>query len=138
KRGVTVRGHAMARHLPLWEAAPMPASPSPALLPAAAPSPTLAVLATHDSLPFYEDLRVINKVSQNLHAELALRLLGKLRKGLGTTDLGLQVETEFLTQAGLEPAEYALPDGSGLSRQDAVTPAAMIKLLQYAGAQPWD
>src|SRR2546423_404884 len=75
KRGVTVRGRARARHLPLWEAAPMPAPPSPALLPTAAPSPAIVVLATHDSLPFYEDLRVINKISQNLHAELALRLL---------------------------------------------------------------
>ena len=133
KRGVTVRGHATAHHLQLWEVTTAQITPAPAS-PALAP----AVLATHDSLPFYEDLRIINKVSQNLHAELALRLLGKLRKNLGTTDLGLQVETEFLTQAGLEPAEYALPDGSGLSRQDAVTPAAMIKLLQYAAAQPWD
>ena len=133
KRGITVRGHAVAHHLQLWEVTTAQITPAPA-----SPSLAPAVLATHDSLPFYEDLRIINKVSQNLHAELALRLLGKLRKNLGTTDLGLQVETEFLTQAGLEPAEYALHDGSGLSRQDAVTPAAMIKLLQYAAAQPWD
>src|SRR5207253_7383491 len=133
KRGVAVRGHAMAHHLQLWEVTTAQITPAPA-----SPSLAPAVLATHDSLPFYEDLRIINKVSQNLHAELALRLLGKLRKNLGTTDAGLQVETEFLTQAGLESAEYALHDGSGLSRQDAVTPDAMINLLQYAGAQPSD
>src|SRR5207248_6805193 len=118
-----------------WEATAAPtAGPTSPAASTSAP----AVLATHDSLPFYEDLRIINKVSQNLHAELAVRLLGKLRKNLGTTDAGLQAEREFLTQAGLQPEEYALHDGSGLSRQGGMTPTAMIKLLQYAGAQPWD
>src|SRR5439155_26558005 len=126
---------AVVHHLQLWESA---ATTTIAATTATAPVSPPAVLATHDSLLFYEDLRIINKVSQNLHAELAVRLLGKLRKNLGTSDAGLQAETEFLTQAGLESAEYALHDGSGLSRQDAVTPAAMIKLLQYDSAQPWD
>jgi D-alanyl-D-alanine carboxypeptidase/D-alanyl-D-alanine-endopeptidase (penicillin-binding protein 4) len=133
KRGVTVRGHAVARHLQLWEAATTQTSGATSLAASAAP----AVLAKHDSQPFFEDLRIINKVSQNLHAELALRLLGKLRKNLGTTSAGLQAESEFLTQAGLQPEEYALHDGSGLSRQDVITPSAMIKLLQYASTQPW-
>ena len=46
--------------------------------PAAAPSPTPQVLAEHISLPLIEDVKVINKISQNLHAEMALRLVGKL------------------------------------------------------------
>ncbi|HEV2113642.1 MAG TPA: D-alanyl-D-alanine carboxypeptidase/D-alanyl-D-alanine-endopeptidase, partial [Terriglobales bacterium] len=78
------------------------------------------VLATHDSLPLIEDLRLINKVSQNLHAEMALRLLAHERGGIGTTVAGLEVEKQFLTQAGIAPQEYVLYDGSGLSRQDLV------------------
>ena len=73
KRGVTVRGHAVVHHLQQWEATAAPtAGPTSPAASTSAP----AVLATHDSLPFYEDLRIINKVSQNLHAELAVRLLG--------------------------------------------------------------
>ena len=35
------------------------------------------VLASHESKPLLEDVQVINKVSQNLHAEILLRLLGR-------------------------------------------------------------
>ena len=35
------------------------------------------VLASYQSKPLIEDVRVINKVSQNLHAEILLRLLGR-------------------------------------------------------------
>ncbi len=38
----------------------------------------LRVLATHVSPTVGEDVMVTNKVSQNLHAELYLRLLGRL------------------------------------------------------------
>ena len=34
--------------------------------------------------------------------------------------------------AGIAPGEYAFYDGSGLSRQDLVTPHAVVKLLQFA------
>jgi D-alanyl-D-alanine carboxypeptidase/D-alanyl-D-alanine-endopeptidase (penicillin-binding protein 4) len=126
KRGVKILGHARALHHDLREAPNIPAT-----------EPGRQVLASYDSLPFFEDLRVINKVSQNLHAELALRLMGKVRGGDGSLESGLGVEEQFLMQAGITPQEYSLHDGSGLSRQDLVAPAAMVKLLRYAAAQPW-
>jgi D-alanyl-D-alanine carboxypeptidase/D-alanyl-D-alanine-endopeptidase (penicillin-binding protein 4) len=39
------------------------------------------VLAMHFSVPVAEDITVTNKTSQNLHAELLLRLLGKVWDG---------------------------------------------------------
>ncbi len=50
-----------------------------------------------------DDLRVINKVSQNLHAELMLRLLGKEKGTSGSIEGGLEVMRGFLTTAGLKP-----------------------------------
>jgi D-alanyl-D-alanine carboxypeptidase/D-alanyl-D-alanine-endopeptidase (penicillin-binding protein 4) len=95
------------------------------------------VLGDYDSQPLSADLRVINKVSQNLHAELLLRLLGKEKGTAGTVEGGLEVERSFLAQADVRPEEYSFYDGSGLSRQDLATPHAIVKLLTYASKQPW-
>jgi D-alanyl-D-alanine carboxypeptidase/D-alanyl-D-alanine-endopeptidase (penicillin-binding protein 4) len=101
------------------------------------PSNTPLVLATHESQPLGEDVRVINKVSQNLHAELLLRLLGHEKGTSATIQGGLEVMRGFLTKAGIAPEEYVFYDGSGLSRQDLVTPHAIVQLLTYASQQPW-
>jgi len=95
------------------------------------------VLASYQSQPVLEDLRVINKVSQNLHAELMLRLLGKEKGTSGSIQGGLEVLRGFLTNAGITPESFAFYDGSGLSREDLVTPAALVQLLVYAHRQPW-
>jgi len=154
RHGVMVYGKARAKHrdvssippaaLPSALTTPVSTNPEAAPLPPPAqgtPTNIAAmvprVLATHDSLPLIEDLRLINKVSQNLHAEMALRLLGHERGSIGTTVAGLEVEKQFLTQAGLTSQEYVLYDGSGLSRQDLVAPAGFVKLLQFATSQPW-
>jgi D-alanyl-D-alanine carboxypeptidase/D-alanyl-D-alanine-endopeptidase (penicillin-binding protein 4) len=95
------------------------------------------VLADYESRPLSDDVRVINKVSQNLHAEILLRLLGKEKGLAGTVEGGLEVLKGFLTQAGIPSQEYVFYDGSGLSRQNLVTPHAVVALLQYAAKQPW-
>lgn len=99
--------------------------------------PPPLVLANYDSAPLVQDLKVINKVSQNLHAELMLRLLGREKGTSGTIDAGLQVLRGWLTQVDIQPEEYAFFDGSGLSRENLVTPHAMVKLLTFVSKQPW-
>jgi len=95
------------------------------------------VLASYQSSPLMDDLQVINKVSQNLHAELILRLLGREKGTSGTIEGGMEVERGFLTQAGIQPDQYVFYDGSGMSRENLVTPHAVVQLLRYAAAQPW-
>jgi serine-type D-Ala-D-Ala carboxypeptidase/endopeptidase (penicillin-binding protein 4) len=95
------------------------------------------ILAAHESQPLIEDVAVINKVSQNLHAEILLRLLGREKGTSGTVEGGLEVVRGFLNQAGVPPDEYVFFDGSGLSRQNLVSPEAVVKLLQFAASQPW-
>ena len=95
------------------------------------------VLASYQSKPLIEDVRVINKVSQNLHAEILLRLLGREKGTAGTVEGGLEVLRGFLNQAGIPGDQYLFYDGSGLSRQNLVTPHAIVQLLTYAAAQPW-
>ena len=84
-----------------------------------------------------EDVKIINKTSQNLHAELLLRLLGKLEGRAGSLEQGTRVVRQFLVNAGVKDEEFVLFDGSGLSHKDLMTPRAFTQLLAYAARQPW-
>jgi serine-type D-Ala-D-Ala carboxypeptidase/endopeptidase (penicillin-binding protein 4) len=158
RRGINVSGKSRARHQDIAQfydqspsqtppppgtdsavAAGQSANPSPPAngFPPAGRSTEATVLADHTSLPFIEDVRVINKTSQNLHAELALRLAGKLKGTGGSFAASSAVVKQFLLQAGLKEEEFVFLDGSGLSRRDLVTPAAVVQLLTYASHQPW-
>ena len=44
---------------------------------------------------------------------------------------------DFLHAAGVADGDVVLSDGSGLARDDLVTPRAMVALLRYAARQPW-
>jgi D-alanyl-D-alanine carboxypeptidase/D-alanyl-D-alanine-endopeptidase (penicillin-binding protein 4) len=103
----------------------------------ARPSAQSIVLASYDSRPLSDDVRVINKVSQNLHSEILLRLLGREKGTAGTVEGGLEVLKSFLTTAGVPNDQYLFYDGSGLSRQNLVSPHAIVQLLRYASSQPW-
>ena len=95
------------------------------------------VLAEHISPTLLESIRVTNKVSQNLHAELFLRTVAREKTGIGSTDAGIWVEQNFLKTTGIADGDVVLSDGSGLSRDDLVTPRAVVQLLRYVAQQPW-
>ena len=140
-RGIAVYGKQRTRHT---ELASLSTFSVTALAPARGGDETShgfqtqsLVLASNDSKPLIEDLRVINKVSQNLHAEILLRLLGREKGTAGTVEGGLEVLRGFLNQAGISPDQYVFYDGSGLSRENLVTAHAIVQLLRYAASQPW-
>jgi len=114
------------------------------------------VLAEHNSRPLLDAVTYINKMSQNLYAEMLLRLLGRqpppstgaperprrpfeppARRGDGSTEAGLEALRAWLFGAGLNPDDVQLSDGSGLTRRSLVTPHAVVQLLLYADKQPW-
>jgi len=139
KRGVVIYGRSRTRHSELASLSTFTATPTaPARGGDGAPRVTTPlVLARYESQPLGEDLRVINKASQNLHAELLLRLLGKEKGTSATIEGGLEVVRGFLQQMGINSDEYAFYDGSGLSRQNLVTPDAIVRLLSYCSRQSW-
>ena len=91
----------------------------------------------HFSVPVAEDITVINKTSQNLHAELLLRLLGKVLGTEGSFEEGTRVVRQFLVNAGVDDNDFFLYDGSGMSPDDRIAPRAFTRLLAYASQQPW-
>ncbi len=134
-RGVRVVGTARARHAPPPETTPAGDPILPPAAPAATPGPF--VLVDHVSQPLIETVRITNKVSNNLHAELLLRTVGREKFGVGSVAAGLKIERDFLNSAGVPDGDVVLSDGSGLSREDLVTPRAVVALLQYAARQTW-
>ncbi len=116
-RGIMVEGNAVSRHTP-------------------APDAPEVELARRVSAPLIEDLRITDKVSQNLHAELALRAVGRARRGTGTIAAGLEEMRAFLEEIGVPPGAYFFRDGSGLARLNLVTPGAIVKLLLHMYGSP--
>lgn len=101
------------------------------------PNTGLHVLASHVSPTLGEDVTITNKVSQNLHAELYLRLLGRLEGEDGSIAQGARVMRQFLINAGIDPGDFLFFDGSGMSGEDLITPRAATTLLVYAAHQAW-
>ncbi|MGA2576056.1 MAG: D-alanyl-D-alanine carboxypeptidase/D-alanyl-D-alanine-endopeptidase [Bryobacteraceae bacterium] len=124
RRGIAIRGEARAAHLYPNQVASLKNGP--------APEPEAGVeLARRDSAALLEDLRITDKVSQNLHAEMALRAVAKVRRHVGSREAGIAEEQAFLDELGIDRASYTFADGSGLSRLDLVTPAAVVRLLAH-------
>ena len=95
------------------------------------------VLGAHVSVPVAEDLTIINKTSQNLHAELLLRLLGKIFGTDGSFEEGTRVVRQFMVDAGVDDNDFFFYDGSGMSPNDQIAPRAFTRLLSYASHQAW-
>ncbi|MBI2690150.1 MAG: D-alanyl-D-alanine carboxypeptidase/D-alanyl-D-alanine-endopeptidase [Acidobacteria bacterium] len=90
------------------------------------------ILAEQRSRPLRELIQVVNKVSQNLHAELLLREVGRQGNPFGSRERGVEALREFLGgQVGLQKDDVNFVDGSGLSRLTLLTPEATTKLLVY-------
>ena len=145
---VQVNGRAIARHrlsidpadfsdeasmpLPSLPAGPVNSSGS---LPAC--SGLCPLIVAHSGPPLAGDVKLILKVSQNLHAEELLHTLGKTYGTDGSTVQGVRVVRQFLLNAGLDPHDFIFYDGSGLSSHDLITPRATATFLAFAARQPW-
>jgi serine-type D-Ala-D-Ala carboxypeptidase/endopeptidase (penicillin-binding protein 4) len=99
---------------------------------------TLVELASLDSLPLSELVKVVNKQSQNLHAELVLRMLGRERgpPDLPSDQAGAAVVVSFLQKIGAFVPGVTIRDGSGLSRLDRTTAGTLCKVMMAMSDNP--
>jgi D-alanyl-D-alanine carboxypeptidase/D-alanyl-D-alanine-endopeptidase (penicillin-binding protein 4) len=89
-------------------------------------------IAEHVSEPLPEILKRMNLPSDNLIAECLAKTVGAARYGVGTSGPDGTVDRarrEWLATRKVEASGIAVLDGSGLSRQDLVTPRALVQLL---------
>ena len=119
ERGIKIAGVAKARHVQAGESG----------------DPT--VFAEHVSVPLGDAVKLINKISQNLHTEMLLRTVARQNGPWKTPEELMKVPADFYAAAGIAPDDVIQTDASGLSRHDLVTPRAIVALLTYAQKQPW-
>jgi D-alanyl-D-alanine carboxypeptidase/D-alanyl-D-alanine-endopeptidase (penicillin-binding protein 4) len=104
---------------------------------ALSPARGATVLAEHRSDPLPRVVAPILLKSQNWIAETLLKTVGREVRGEGSWNAGIAVERDVLTGVvGIDPADLALSDGSGLSENNRVTPRAFVKLLDYIHRTP--
>lgn len=136
-RGVKVKGTVRVLHRTM----PAPSAVAPALAGKARIAWAEAPVALAD------EVSVINKRSQNLHAEVLLRRAGAALAGgglftadeapVGSREAGLKALEAMLGRIGIARTSYDFADGSGMSSYNRVSPRAGVALLRWAARQPW-
>jgi D-alanyl-D-alanine carboxypeptidase/D-alanyl-D-alanine-endopeptidase (penicillin-binding protein 4) len=105
------------------------------LLPAAQDYTTLRRVADLASPPFGEEIKLVLKVSHNLHASI-LPLLLAAKNGKRTLVDGLQLQRDFLSRAGVAAETVSFGGAAGGARSDYTTPRATVQLLRYMATRP--
>jgi D-alanyl-D-alanine carboxypeptidase/D-alanyl-D-alanine-endopeptidase (penicillin-binding protein 4) len=119
ERGVAISGVARATH----ESIALPGE--------------AVVLAEHTSVRLGDAVKLVNKISQNLHTEMLLRATARQSGTWKTPEELAQFPQNFYGEAGILSGDVVQTDGSGLSRHDLVTPRALVAILRYAQTQTW-
>ena len=128
RRGISVLGGLTAYHRhPLMNGAAGVEPP---------PSAAGIELARRVSPPLIETLRVVDKVSQNLHAEAVLLEVARARGRVPDRAGAVAELRAFLEETGIPADDYNFEDASGLSRLTLTTPSAVIRLLRFMHASP--
>jgi D-alanyl-D-alanine carboxypeptidase/D-alanyl-D-alanine-endopeptidase (penicillin-binding protein 4) len=94
-------------------------------------------LAAHESMTLAELMVPFLKLSNNGHAEVLVKAIGRKLSGQGTWSAGLAGMRTTLTAMGMDMATMRQSDGSGLTRFNLVPPAEIADLLAAAKGKPW-
>ncbi|MGF1597476.1 MAG: D-alanyl-D-alanine carboxypeptidase/D-alanyl-D-alanine-endopeptidase [Acidimicrobiales bacterium] len=111
--GVTIEGEATTG-----------VAPAEATELAAVVSPNLVEVVTH-----------INSYSSNLGAELLMKKMGQIHRGVGSTTAGADVVLATLQAAGVPTEGLTIDDGSGLAESNRLTCQALSAILVSAGPE---
>ena len=87
------------------------------------------LITTYKSPTISEIVFYTNQHSDNALAEATLRMVGFQKKGDQTLESGKQVVTDHLRENNFDMEGLQYVDGSGLSRNNFVTPMSQVKFL---------
>ena len=95
------------------------------------------VIASKQSMPLKSLMRPFMKLSNNSHAEILAKTMGRQVYGEGSWNAGLRVMREFGESIGLTTSDWNFEDASGMSHNNKVTSAQLTELLYKARQAPW-
>jgi serine-type D-Ala-D-Ala carboxypeptidase/endopeptidase (penicillin-binding protein 4) len=87
------------------------------------------------SPPLRDIVYIVNKKSDNLYTEQLLKMTGLKVFGEGSVYKGVDAVRKFLGEMGVSDKGLKLFDGSGLSRNNMITPQMMGKMLSAVRKQ---
>ncbi|KAA0948784.1 D-alanyl-D-alanine carboxypeptidase/D-alanyl-D-alanine-endopeptidase [Sporosarcina sp. ANT_H38] len=96
-----------------------------------------SLVASKQSMPLKELFIPFLKLSNNGHAEVLVKEMGRVIGGVGSWDKGLAVMEGVLADMGLDAKNMLLRDGSGMSHKNLVTANEVTRLLEVAQKKPW-
>jgi serine-type D-Ala-D-Ala carboxypeptidase/endopeptidase (penicillin-binding protein 4) len=91
---------------------------------------SLTLIARYTSPQLKQILEYINKESNNFSAEQVLRTMGKAVRNQASREAGLEVLQAYLVSLGVGQNAFYLKDASGLSRQNMLSPVALVAVLK--------
>lgn len=101
----------------------------------------LPEIAAINSPPIGDLIRETNQSSNNVYAEVLLKSIGRTHpqhniSSEDTSNLGITLVKQRLTELGVNSQSYRISDGSGLSRHNLATPMAFTQLLSAMAITP--
>lgn len=100
------------------------------------PSGIELVSFSFEGTPLLSFLDEINQRSQNLHAEALFRNFSAVKYQTGNVENGRKGVKEFLQKLHLNPDDFVLFDGCGLSPDNKLKPSAETQLLAAMARHP--
>ncbi|MDV6378612.1 D-alanyl-D-alanine carboxypeptidase/D-alanyl-D-alanine-endopeptidase [Sporosarcina sp. GW1-11] len=101
-------------------------------------TPTNAtMLASKESMSLYYLMMPFMKYSNNAHAEILAKSMGRAVYNEGSWNAGLRVVRETLEKDGINPRGIYLEDGSGMSHKNKIPSEKLSEVLFAAQSKDW-
>ncbi|MCM3125075.1 MULTISPECIES: D-alanyl-D-alanine carboxypeptidase/D-alanyl-D-alanine-endopeptidase [unclassified Mesobacillus] len=97
----------------------------------------MPVLIFHKSIPLADLMIPFMKLSNNGHAEVLVKEIGKAVHGDGSWDKGFEGMMDELESIGVDTSKIILRDGSGLSHANLVPANEITKILYEVQGEEW-